>query len=216
MERKMTFFANVSLKHTPSHLLSIAILSSTFFVGNAIAADDNSTLLQDISALLGGGESTGSDLLETTACPLNSGGPSLLGTTWRLESIYGNKIPLKLNIDMTVNKYALTGSGGCNEYSAKFKQIGSTDFKVKDISKSKKACVVITPNKAAPTINVGSWEGSYIRTLKRMKSVRQITNSSLQFFNRNGDPAMTFHKITDENINKVAEIEAKTVVAIAK
>jgi hypothetical protein len=215
MERTMTFFANISLKHTPSHLLSIAILSSTFFAGNAIAADDNSTLLQDISALLGAGESTVSGLLETT-CPLNSGGPSLLGTTWRLESIYGNKIPLKLNIDMTVNKYALTGSGGCNEYSAKFKQIGSTDFKVKNISKSKKACVVITPSKAAPTINVGSWEGSYIRTLKRMKSVRQISSSSLQFFNRNGDPAMMFHKITDEKINKVAEIEAETVVAIAK
>jgi len=211
----MKLFCNTSLKHNPSRLLSIAVLSSAFFMGNAIAADDSSTLLQDISALLLGGVSTESETLGST-CPLNSGGPSLLGTTWRLESIYGNKIPAKLNIDMTVNKYVLTGNGGCNEYSAKFKQIGSTDFKVKNITKSKKACVVIAPNKAAPTINVGSWEGSYIRTLKRMKSVRQITNSSLQFFNRNGDTAMTFHKMIDEKTNEVAEREAETVVAVAK
>ena len=28
-------------------------------------------------------------------CPLNSGGPSLLGTSWRLTTIYGNAVLLK-------------------------------------------------------------------------------------------------------------------------
>ena len=211
----MKFFSHISLKHPPSYLLSVAILSSAFFVGNVIAADDNSSLLQDISALLGGGTtiSTASDALDTT-CPLNSGGTSLLGTIWRLESIYGNKIPPKLKINMTVNQHALTGNGGCNEYTAKFKQVGSTDFKVKKITKTRKACEVIMPHKAAPTINVGSWEGSYIRTLKRMKSVRQINNTRLQFFNRNGDVAMIFHKMSDEKIDQATTEEAmETVVA---
>lgn len=215
MERAMKFFSHISFQHTPSHLLSIAILSSTFFVGNAIAADDSSTLLQDISSLLGGGESTPSTDLADTTCPLNSGGASLLGTIWRLQSIYGNKIPAKLKIDMTVNQHALTGNGGCNEYTAKFKLVGSTDFSVKKITKTRKACEVIMPYKAAPTINVGSWEGSYIRTLKRMKSVRQIDSRSLQFFNRNGDTAMVFHKIKGEKINQATtEEEIETVVAI--
>jgi len=212
MERAMKFFRHISLKQTPSHLLSIAILSSTFFVGNVIAADNSSTLLQDISSLLRGGVSTPSKDLANTTCPLNSGGTSLLGTIWRLDSIYGNKIPEKLKIDMTVNQHALTGNGGCNKYTAKFKQVGSTDFSVKKITKTRKACVVIIPHKAAPTINVGSWEGSYIRTLKRMKSVRQINNNTLQFFNRNGDIAMVFYKINDEKM-KQATREKETVVA---
>ena len=59
------------------------------------------------------GTSTGV-ALPPGACPLNSGGPSLLGSKWRLLSIYGTKVPIELEINMEVGENQLTGFAGCN------------------------------------------------------------------------------------------------------
>ena len=213
------FLNNTSINTKKSCLLSVAFLSGLFFVGTAIAADQ-STPIQDIT----GGKAAAPKAVPNTIqsitstptaeCPLNSGGPSLLGTTWRLESIYGNKVPQALEISMRVSTHALAGNGGCNKYSANFKQVGYTGFSVKSITKTKKACKVLIPYKTAKSINVGSWEGSYLRTLKRMGSVRQITKTRLYFFNRNGEIGMKFRKIKDEN-KQAAEAAKKAAAAAA-
>ena len=46
---------------------------------------------------------------------------------------------------------------------------------------------------------MGNWEGSYLRTLRRMGSVRQVASGKLHFFNRNGEIGMILRKIGDEN-----------------
>lgn len=202
-----------------SYFLSVAFLSTSFFTGTAIAAG-GATSIEGLDGNQAPVASTQAPAIQgitatpTAACPLNSGGPSLLGTTWRLSSIYGNRVPPALKIDMRVSTYALAGNAGCNQYSANFKQIGYTGFNVKTITKGKKACKVLIPYKTAKSINVGSWEGSYLRTLKRMGSVRQVTDSRLHFFNRNGEIGMKFRKIADEK--KQAEEAAKKAAAIAK
>ncbi len=212
------FLNNTSINTKKSCLLSVAFLSGFFLIGTAIAADQ-STPTQDMT---GGKTATPKAVPDTiqsitstptAECPLNSGGPSLLGTTWRLESLYGNKVPPELEINMRVSTHALTGSSGCNKYSANFKQVGYTGFSVQSITKTKKICKVLIPYKAAKSINIGSWEGSYLRTLKRMGSVRQVTNGKLHFFNRNGEIGMKFRKIKDEN--KQAAEAAKKAAAIA-
>jgi hypothetical protein len=211
------FFSNTVTNHRRSYLLSVAFLSTSFFMGTAIAADGDIPLegLDGIKAPTASTSAIQSITATPTAeCPLNSGGPSLLGTTWRLDSIYGNRVPTALKIDMRVSTYALAGNAGCNQYSANFKQIGYTGFNVKTITKGKKACKVLIPYKAAKSINVGSWEGSYLRTLKRMGSVRQVTPTRLHFFNRNGEIGMKLRKIADEN--KQAEEAAKKAAAIAQ
>lgn len=126
-------------------------------------------------------------------CPLNSGGPSLLGTEWRLFSIYGNTVPPALNITMKVNETTMEGFAGCNNYVADFKQVGYTGFKVTKIERERKGCEIIRPEDGGPTINVGDWEGAYIRTLQRAGSVKQEGNT-LHFFNRSGEPSVIFMK----------------------
>jgi heat shock protein HslJ len=199
------------LTHTSKHsrsvyILPIAVLSTTFFVASApaIAETPAATSLQAISTNASVASKAAPTIQSITPaptadCPLNSGGPSLLGTTWRLESIYGNRIPQPLKIDMRISTHALSGFSGCNKYSASFNQVGYTGFKVKQITQTKKTCSVIIPYKTAQAINVGNWEGSYLRTLRRMGSVRQITNSKLHFFNRNGEIGLILTKIADEN-----------------
>lgn len=127
------------------------------------------------------------------ACPLNSGGPSLLGTEWRLLSVYGNKVPSELNISMKVGEVALAGSGGCNEYAAKFKQVGHTGFMITEIDKGREGCPILRPGAGQQTINVGDWEGAYLRTLQRAGSVETIGNT-LHFYNRSGEPSVIFGK----------------------
>lgn len=129
----------------------------------------------------------------TAACPLNSGGPSLLGTRWRLFSIYGNRVPSELKISMKVEERAMTGLGGCNTYSAAFDQVGNRGFKVTKMHQSRKACEIIRPAPGAPTINVGNWEGSYLRVLGRAGSVEQV-GATLQFYDFNGKPSVIFAK----------------------
>jgi len=197
-------FSNLSIKYRNTHLLSIAVLGTSFFTGSAIAAG-GSTSIEGLGDSKVVAPKTAPATIQsitptpTAECPLNSGGPSLLGTTWRLNSIYGNRVPPALKIDMRITTYSLAGNGGCNQYTANFKQIGYTGFNVKSITKTNKPCKVLIPYKTAKSINVGSWEGSYLRTLRRMGSVRQITDSRLHFFNRNGEVGMKFHKIKDEN-----------------
>lgn len=126
-------------------------------------------------------------------CPLNSGGESLLGTEWRLFSIYGNTIPAGLEISMKVQEDALSGFTGCNDYTAHFKKVGHTGFMMTGAEKGQQACQSIIPPEGGARINSGDWEGSYIRTLQRAGSVQQQGNS-LYFYNRNGDPAIIFVK----------------------
>lgn len=131
--------------------------------------------------------------LPAGACPLNSGGPSLVGTEWRLLSVYGNKVPNELNINMKVSEVALAGSGGCNEYAANFKQVGHTGFMITGIDKGREGCPVLRPGSGQQTINVGDWEGAYLRTLQRAGSVETIGNT-LHFYNRSGEPSVIFGK----------------------
>lgn len=128
-------------------------------------------------------------------CPLNSGGASLLDSEWRVQSIYRNEIPSAIDIIMKVNKNSLTGSAGCNQYTANFKRVGYTGFKVTEINKGDKACHVIRPVKGGPTINVGDLEGGYLRTLKRMGSV-QSSEEQLVFYNRSGNKGMIMQKVS--------------------
>lgn len=123
-------------------------------------------------------------------CPLNSGGPSLLDSTWNVKSVYANELPQGVNIVMTINKESLTGSTGCNEYTANFKQVGYTGFRITKIQKGTKGCKHIRPVEGGPRINVGDIEGGYLRTLGRMGSVQHFSKDgvdTLVFYNRNGE-----------------------------
>ena len=191
-------FSNTSLKCRISYLLSATILGGSFFISTAMAAGGSTS----IQGLDGAKPATQKEApiqsitaVPAAECPLNSGGPSLLGTTWRLNSLYGNIVPKDLKIDMRVSATSLTGMGGCNQYSANFKQVGYTGFSVKKITRTKKKCKVIIPYKTAKSINVGSWEGSFLRTLGRMGSVRQMTATKLYFFNRNGQIGLKLDKV---------------------
>lgn len=139
----------------------------------------------------------GPDVIKKDAeegCPLNSGGASLLDSKWRVQSVYGNEIPKALDIIMHVNKTSLTGSAGCNDYTANFKQVGYTGFRVTTINKGRKACRIIRPVEGGPTINVGDLEGGYLRTLKRMGSVQHFDNE-LIFYNRSGNKGIIMQKV---------------------
>ena len=129
--------------------------------------------------------------LPVGTCPLNSGGPSLLGTKWRVFSVYGNKVPIELDITMEVGDNALKGFAGCNDYTAIFQRVGHTGFKMTKIERGEKGCPVLSTGAGLPTINVGSWEGSYLRTLGRAGSVQQ-EGSMLHFFNMNGEQSVVF------------------------
>lgn len=194
-----------SARNRKTNTLKVVILSTLLAGSTAFAAGPQGTSIQEINANTPPTPSAAPQLKSITPnatpdCPLNSGGPSLLGTTWRLESIYGNRVPPQVGIDMKISSNALTGFAGCNKYSANFVQVGYTGFKVRQINKTKKACPVIVPYKTAKSINVGNWEGSYLRTLRRMGSVRQMASGRLHFFNRNGETGMVLRKVGDENV----------------
>ncbi|MBK8453981.1 MAG: META domain-containing protein [Thiofilum sp.] len=136
--------------------------------------------------------------LPSGACPLNSGGPSLLNTKWVLQSIYGNSVPAKLKITMKVNDSSLEGFTGCNRYNAAFRRVGYTGFRMTSIDKHQKACPVLPTHPGGPTINVGNWEGNYLRTIRRAGSVQQDDNGRvLRFFNRSGEMSVVFRRTYD-------------------
>ncbi|QTR49071.1 META domain-containing protein [Candidatus Thiothrix anitrata] len=130
-------------------------------------------------------------------CPLNSGGPSLLGTKWRLFSIYGNQVPKELKITLNVGDTTLMGSAGCNQYTAYFRRVGHTGFMMERIERGSEGCPVLRPEPGAPTINVGDWEGNYIRTLQRAGSVEQEADG-LHFYNRSGEQSVVFVQSYDD------------------
>lgn len=127
-------------------------------------------------------------------CPLNSGGPSLLNSEWKVTSVYGNKIPEVVTMKLKVGETKLTGEAGCNNYSAVFKQVGYTGFKITKINKGKKGCRIVNSFPGGPTVNVGDLENGYLRTLRRMGSVQQFENK-LVFYNRNGNKAIEMVKV---------------------
>ena len=131
--------------------------------------------------------------LPSGACPLNSGGPSLLGSRWKVMSVYGNKVPQELQMTMEVGQHAMTGRGGCNNYSASFVQVGNRGFKVTNIQRPDTPCEVLRPAPGAPTIDVGSWEGQYLKVLRRAGSVQQ-QGSLLQCYDFNGKASIVFVK----------------------
>jgi len=147
--------------------------------GTVIAADDGTEKITD---------------RDTQSCPLNSGGPSLLGTRWRVKSVYGNDLPKAVNISMTVNLDTMTGSTGCNKYAAKFGQVGYTGFKITKLDKTKSPCHVFRTKPGAPAINLGDLEGGFLRTIRRMGSVQQLDDETLVFYNRNGEKALIMSK----------------------
>ncbi|MEE9352105.1 MAG: META domain-containing protein [Thiotrichaceae bacterium] len=149
-------------------LLPLAVLGSQIISAEVVAAPDSITTRK-----------------VEEGCPLNSGGASLLDTQWRVDTVYGNKIPRAVNMIMKVNKNSLSGETGCNSYAASFQQVGNTGFRVSRVNKSKKGCRVIRPVKGGPTYNIGDLEGGYLRTLRRMGSVQQVGNK-LVFYNRSG------------------------------
>lgn len=162
--------SNISLHRRRLLLLPLAVIASNLFHTMVSAAEPDSITTRKVDE----------------GCPLNSGGPSLLDTQWRVESIYGNKIPQALDMTMKVNKNSLTGNSGCNNYVANFQQVGNTGFRVTRIDKEGKGCSVIRPVVGGPTINVGDLEGGFLRTLRRMGSVHQL-NRKLVFYNRSGN-----------------------------
>ena len=132
--------------------------------------------------------------IPTGMCPLNSGGPSLLGTKWRLQSVYGHEVPAELKITMAVGEHSMDGFAGCNTYAAHFVQVGNRGFKVSKIDQTREACDVIFPEPGAPSINVGNWEGNYLRILRRAGSVQQQNDNTLHFYDFNGKPSVIFVK----------------------
>lgn len=132
---------------------------------------------------------------KTQACPLNSGGPSLLGSKWRVASTYGTNIPEAVNITMTVNLDTMAGDTGCNKYAAKFKQIGATGFSVSQIDRTREPCLIVRPGEGKPTIHLGNIEGAYLRIMRRMGSVQQLDNGKLVFYDRNGKEGLVMTKL---------------------
>ncbi|MDQ5768322.1 META domain-containing protein [Thiothrix subterranea] len=131
--------------------------------------------------------------LPVGACPLNSGGSSLLGTQWRLLSVYGTPVPAELDISLSVGEDELKGFAGCNQYSTTFKRVGHSGFMMTGLERGNDICRVLPTTPGGPTINVGNWEGSYLRTLQRAGSVQQEGNT-LHFYNRNGESSVVFGK----------------------
>lgn len=86
-------------------------------------------------ALLAEPDAAGMTPLPAGACPLNSGGPSLLGSEWRLLSVYGNPVPAELEISLKVEENALSGFSGCNDYTTSFKRVGHTGFMMTNVEK---------------------------------------------------------------------------------
>ncbi len=198
---------NNPIINTSFYLLPIAVLSTSLFMVSAMAAGSSTDIssIQSISTNATAKPSAVAPKIQsitptpTTACPLNSGGPSLLGTTWLVETLYGNRVAHPLKMDMRVSTHALSGKAGCNKYSATFNRVGYTGFKVRNIVQTKKKCKVLIPYKTAKSIDVGRIEGSYLRILRRMGSVRQMPSGKLFFFDRNGKVGLVLRKIADEN-----------------
>jgi len=129
------------------------------------------------------------------SCPLNSGGPSLLGTKWRVSKTYQNVVPEGLDMTMNVSLDTMAGDTGCNKYAAKFKQVGYTGFTITHMSRTRHPCKLLRPEVGGKTIHVGNQEGAYLRIMRRMGSVQQLDNGVLVFYDRNGKKGLEMTKL---------------------
>jgi len=145
----------------------ISAFSATIFASPVIAADLD--------------EPEGITSRATQSCPLNSGGPSLLGTKWRVSSTYGN-------LD------TMTGDTGCNKYAAKFKQVGYTGFTITQMDRTRTPCPLVSQGEGKPTVHLGNLEGAYLRIMRRMGSVQQMDDGKLVFYDRNGKEGLVMTK----------------------
>jgi len=132
---------------------------------------------------------------KVASCPLNSGGPSLLGTNWRVSSTYGNKISDKVDMKMTVNLDTMAGDTGCNKYAAKFKQVGFTGFTITHLNRTRKPCMRVDNDKGKPSVDLSKIEGAYLRIIRRMGSVQRLENGTLVFYDRNGKKGLEMTQV---------------------
>ncbi|WP_022952328.1 META domain-containing protein [Leucothrix mucor] len=158
----------------------ISAFSATIFASPVIAADLD--------------EPEGITSRATQSCPLNSGGPSLLGTKWRVSSTYGNPVPAVVDMSMTVNLDTMTGDTGCNKYAAKFKQVGYTGFTITQMDRTRTPCPLVSQGEGKPTVHLGNLEGAYLRIMRRMGSVQQMDDGKLVFYDRNGKEGLVMTK----------------------
>ena len=160
-------------------------------------------LVSAVSALLVSSVAVAADLDEpegitdraTQSCPLNSGGPSLLGTKWRVSKTYNNVVPEGLDITMNVSLDTMAGDTGCNKYAAKFTQVGYTGVSIINMSRTRNPCKLLRPEAGGKTIHVGNHEGAYLRIMRRMGSVQQLDDGVLVFYDRNGKKGLEMTKL---------------------
>ena len=79
---------------------------SNFFVTSAVSA----LFLSSFAVAADLDEPEGITDRVTHSCPLNSGGPSLLGTKWRVSKTYSNVVPEGLDITMNVSLDTMAGT----------------------------------------------------------------------------------------------------------
>ena len=132
---------------------------------------------------------------KVASCPLNSGGPSLLGTNWRVSSTYGNAIDDAVDMKMTVSLDTMAGDTGCNKYAAKFKQTGFTGFTITNITRTRNPCMRVDTGEGKPTVDLSRIEGAYLRIIRRMGSVQQLDNGKLVFYDRNGKEGLEMTQV---------------------
>jgi len=132
---------------------------------------------------------------KVASCPLNSGGPSLLGTNWRVSSTYGNPINDAVDMKMTVSLDTMAGDTGCNKYAAKFKQVGFTGFTITQLNRTRKPCMRVSTGEGKPTVDLSKIEGAYLRIIRRMGSVQQLDDGKLVFYDRNGKKGLEMTQI---------------------
>lgn len=132
---------------------------------------------------------------KVASCPLNSGGPSLLGTNWRVSSTYGNKISDAVDMRMTVNLDTMAGDTGCNKYAAKFKQVGFTGFTITHMNRTRNPCMRVDNDEGKPSVDLSKIEGAYLRIIRRMGSVQRLEDGKLVFYDRNGKKGLEMTQV---------------------
>ncbi len=163
---------------------------SSFFVTSAVSA----LLLSSVAVAADLDDLDSITDRAAASCPLNSGGPSLLGTKWRVSKTYNNVVPKGLDMTMNVSLNTMAGSTGCNKYAAKFKQVGYTGFSIVHMSRTRHPCKLLRPEAGGKSIHVGNQEGAYLRIMRRMGSVQQLDDGVLVFYDRNGKKGLEMTK----------------------
>ena len=160
------------------NICAISAVSALFLTSTVVAAEPEGITKRKVAS-----------------CPLNSGGPSLLGSNWRVSSTYGNKISEAVDMKMTVNLDTMAGDTGCNKYAAKFKQVGFTGFTITQLTRTRKPCMRVSTGEGKPTVDLSKIEGAYLRIIRRMGSVQQLDDGRLVFYDRNGKEGLEMTKV---------------------